>query len=253
MQRTIERKKIARGTSLAQAYPDIAAQWNYELNDDTPYDISCGVHKKRWFTCSNGHNYDAMLSDRTNGKGCGYCAGKRIGYGNDLASNYPHLVKEWHIDNNKLPNEFMPKSNKKAKWICKNKHIWTAEISSRTDKKNNCPKCHNKGTSQPEIKLRKLLNGKIKKIAGFDVDAVVDNWVIQYDGARFHTNHYQMDVRRTNAIIDKGYKVIRVRVQENRNPLKDIPNAINIHFDIKDEIKLNMQELADKINNIIKQ
>jgi len=237
--------------TLEQAYPNVAKEWNYDLNIDTPYDIAGRSKQKRWFTCEYGHIYDMSLDNRAKGKGCGYCSGARVGYDNNLSIKNPDLAKQWHKDNEMKPNEVTPYSNQKVKWICKNNHVWYATIANRNNGKD-CAICiSGQQTSKPEKKLRQLLKGKIKKIAGYPVDAVVGNWVIQYDGSRHHRNRYEVDVRRTNAITKEGYKVIRVRVQDKQYPLKNIPNAINIPFDVKDERKLNLDDLVSKIKEVM--
>jgi len=242
---------IERGITLAQAYPDIANEWNYKLNKDTPWDISSKSAQKRWFTCSNNHNYEAKLDDRTRPQGCGYCAGKIVGQGNDLSTNYPELVKEWSKNNDKLPNKVTPGSDYRAEWICSKNHTWKTQVKNRANG-TKCPKCCTSNTSQPEIKLAKILKGKQGiRIGSYKPDIVIGNTIIEYDGAYRHKDKYEHDIKKTNLYNKLGYTTIRIRVQEDRCPLKDIPNAINIHFDIKDEAKLNFDDLVAKIKEVM--
>ena len=50
------------------------------------------------------------------------------------------LMKEWNYEKNGdlKPENFMPNSNKKVWWKCKEGHEWEAVISSRTAGRN-CP------------------------------------------------------------------------------------------------------------------
>ena len=69
--------------SLAEKFPEIAAQWDYEKNAPlTPYDFSHGSKYRAWWLCDNGHSFDASINSQTyhSGgiyKGCRYCAWER--------------------------------------------------------------------------------------------------------------------------------------------------------------------------------
>ena len=60
---------------------------------------------KVWWVCSEGHEYEMRIAARTdkkNPQGCSYCAGKKVGYGNDLKSKYPKLAKQWDAEKIKI-------------------------------------------------------------------------------------------------------------------------------------------------------
>ena len=79
--------------------------------------------------------------DGHNGLGCPYCSGNRIGYGNDLESLHPKLMKEWDFNKNTLdPKKLRPHTMKKAWWICKKGHEYKSSIPSRV-KGSKCPYC----------------------------------------------------------------------------------------------------------------
>lgn len=81
------RNRILRQGSLAQTHPDLAAEWNYELNGDLrPDDVTKGSSRKVWWTCPKGHTYQSTIANRVSGRKCPVCAGKKIIDGvNDLA------------------------------------------------------------------------------------------------------------------------------------------------------------------------
>ena len=61
----------------------------------------------------------------------------------DLATLFPKITSEWDYEKNWpfTPDQFSPKSSKKAFWICgKRGHSWSANIYSRTGGQN-CPYC----------------------------------------------------------------------------------------------------------------
>lgn len=77
-------KKVLPGfNDLATLEPDIAAQWDTELNAPlTPEQVTVGSHQKVWWRCAEGHVWQAMIYSRTGAKKCGcpVCAGvvKRV-------------------------------------------------------------------------------------------------------------------------------------------------------------------------------
>lgn len=71
------RKKPLPGyTDLKTTNPDIASEWDYSKNDNlTPDKVLNGSHKKVWWICKTcGHNWQAVINDRTNDHGCPKCA-----------------------------------------------------------------------------------------------------------------------------------------------------------------------------------
>ncbi|MBS1466015.1 MAG: zinc-ribbon domain-containing protein [Oscillospiraceae bacterium] len=51
------------------------AKWDIERNLPlTPDDVTFGSHKRVWWTCPNGHSWQAMVYTRSEGTGCPYTA-----------------------------------------------------------------------------------------------------------------------------------------------------------------------------------
>ena len=66
--------KVSNTNSLASRYPDISAQWHPTKNCDvTPEMMVAGSHKKYWWQCKEGHEWEARVGDRTRGNGCSCC------------------------------------------------------------------------------------------------------------------------------------------------------------------------------------
>ena len=66
--------RIEQGNSLADKFPDIAAEWDFEKNGDiTPDKISARNNKKYWYKCKLNHSYNSRTADRTTGGGCPKC------------------------------------------------------------------------------------------------------------------------------------------------------------------------------------
>lgn len=132
-------------TDLATLYPNIAEEWDYELNDDVPEHVHAGSTKNAHWICPQGHRYEMPVGRRTNmGCGCSICAGKKVIYETSLACLYPDIAAEWDYDKNELtPDQIAPKSSKKFWWKCPHnpKHVYEASIASRTYNNTGCPFC----------------------------------------------------------------------------------------------------------------
>lgn len=137
--------RVLKGfNDLATSNPDLAKEWNYEKNGTlTPYDVVSYSDKKAWWKCSNGHEWEAKISNRSKGKGCPFCSGRLALSGvNDLSTLHPELVKEWNYEKNYplTPKDVTSKSSNKVWWKCSNEHEWQAVIASRSAGRG-CPYC----------------------------------------------------------------------------------------------------------------
>lgn len=122
----------------------MAKEWNYERNNGlTPSDVLPNSEIKAWWICENGHEWQAMIGNRTKGQGCPYCSGKKVLKGfNDLQTVIPDLASEWHAtkNGNLKPCDVTKGSNKKVWWMCSKGHEWQACICHRS-KGAGCPYC----------------------------------------------------------------------------------------------------------------
>lgn len=125
---------------------ELMAEWNWEKNNELGFDpetLTLGSHKNVWWKCGYGHEWQATISNRTIGRGCPYCASKKVLKGfNDLQTVNPALAKEWNYekDNGLTPEDVTPSSNRKVWWKCNKGHEWQASINSR-NKGHGCPYC----------------------------------------------------------------------------------------------------------------
>ena len=139
-------QRVSPTNSLEFKRPDLAMEWNFEKNKKLkPTEVTSGSERLVWWLCKNKHSYKAKIYNRNNGKGCPYCSGQKVGYGNSLADSFPKISKEFNYKKNKkiTPEKLLGTSNKKIWWICKKNHEWPAVVSSRTREKNGCPYCSN--------------------------------------------------------------------------------------------------------------
>jgi hypothetical protein len=84
------------------------------------------------------------VSQRTSvGSGCAICANQKLLIGfNDLATTHPDIAKQAYKWDTK---KFTAGSHLDKKWKCKEGHLWTTKISTRTYQNSNCPSCANHG------------------------------------------------------------------------------------------------------------
>ena len=123
--------------------PHLANQWHPAKNGVlTPTDVTPVSGKEVWWICDKGHEWEAAISDRTNGGGCPYCSGRRVCEDNCLQTVNPGLAKEWHPSKNGslTPRDVVSHSTKRVWWICNRGHEWEAVVSNRSNG-TGCPYC----------------------------------------------------------------------------------------------------------------
>ncbi|MDF2478502.1 MAG: hypothetical protein K0S24_3985 [Sphingobacterium sp.] len=176
--------------SLLTEFPEIASEWNYEVNSKKPDEVYPHSDMYAWWTCPLGHNYRTRISNRTsiNHTGCPYCAGTKalIGF-NDLVTTFPAIAKEWNYKKNEdlTPQEVTQRCNKRIWWVCKRGHEWQTSINNRTTSGNQCPYCVGKipiigetdlATVAPLVAAQWHLN-KNEKMKPTDVTAFSNKYV----------------------------------------------------------------------------
>ena len=115
---------------------------------DQPGNLTVGSHKKVWWRCTNGHEWQAAPKTRVRmGAGCPICANDvaQAGY-NDLTTLFPAVAAEWHPtkNGNLTPSQVVSGSHQTLWWRRSLGHEWRAEIVDRTRGSNGCPYCGNK-------------------------------------------------------------------------------------------------------------
>lgn len=233
-------KKVLRGfNDLYTTHPLIAREYAEELNGEiSVYSLSLGMTKKLWWRCpERGHKYQSRVYNRTGGQGCPYCSGNKVLKGfNDLQTTHPDLAKEFLLSENfPITTETVSAgSHTRVRWRCSLLHEWVAAIKDRTSG-NGCEQCSEPSTSKIQQAFHKELAVLIpdlicdtrlpiasSKRKSMSVDMVSDalKVVIEYDGRYYHSGqrskkpiqwHLDHDRAKTQALLDAGYHVIRIR------------------------------------------
>ena len=229
---------INKNGSLAEKYPDLLKEWNYEKNTEiNPNKITAGTHLKVWWKCKKGHEWFASVANRsTKRSGCPYCSNMKIlvGY-NDLLTTNPELAKEWNYEKNinLTPIEIKKGYNRKVWWKCqKCGHEWQQTVRRRTELKsiNTCPRCYKLGnqTSFPEqaiyyyiSKVYKNVYNRYKLMNKYELDIYIKdaNIAIEYDGLYFHNRDRTIKTEKVKNAITIEKKIILYRIKETKRKL----------------------------------
>ncbi|MFW6288724.1 MAG: zinc-ribbon domain-containing protein [Spirochaetota bacterium] len=137
-------KRAGKDNSLRKLHPKLAREWHREKNGDlTPNAVTAGSKRRVWWRCSRGHEWQAPVHERTAGKGCPYCAHRRLSDDNNLAALRPDLAAEWHPTKNRplKPETVFPAAAHRVWWRCGHGHQWLATINSRSHLGTGCPYC----------------------------------------------------------------------------------------------------------------
>jgi len=136
-------KAVCEDNCLQTINPQLAREWHPSKNERlTPRDVTPDSHKKVWWRCDKGHEWESTVSHRSSGRGCPYCAGKAVCDDNCLQTINPQLAKQWHPKRNAplTPRDVTSGSARKVWWMCQRGHEWPAVVYSRSKGKG-CPYC----------------------------------------------------------------------------------------------------------------
>jgi hypothetical protein len=131
--------------NLAVVHPDLAAEWHPTRNGTLRADgIAPRSNRRVWWRCPAGHEWEAIIDNRSRGKGCPYCSGRLPTAETSLAALYPDLAAEWHPTRNPRgvdPRTVTAANHRRIWWRCPAGHEWEATVASRSRLGACCPYC----------------------------------------------------------------------------------------------------------------
>lgn len=230
----------------ATHYPELISEWHPTLNGKlTLADVSTMSEKSAWWVCSENpdHEWESVIHSRTRqGSGCQVCNSIKIVPGmNDLATHNPDLARQWHpiLNNDIQPDSVARYSTMKYWWKCEqdDRHVWEASPNNRNGRGSSngtgCPECivyktesafrdlFNDMTSHEFVDGRVSVKWNKRKFTQIDILNKANKICIEYDGLWSHGGKppssftleecIDRDVRKTQALLAAGYKVIRIR------------------------------------------
>ena len=143
------RMETSTTSSFALHNPDLLKEWSFELNQNVdPNHIPPSYEMPVWWNCTANekHVWETPVRYRLyENSGCPYCANRKTGDVNSLASLFPEIAAEWHRTLNKkiTPDKVVPGSTLNVYWQCSlfEEHVWRTKIYHRTKERSGCPKC----------------------------------------------------------------------------------------------------------------
>jgi hypothetical protein len=238
--------------------PNLVKDWDFSKNNNIhPNEVTLSSGKKIWWICNNGHSFHSSIDSKSKGKGCPYCAGRKVLIGfNDLKTINAQIAKEWDYKKNiKKPSDFTKYSNSKAWWLCENNHSWQAKINDRSSG-TGCPECRLKNkTSYPEQSIFFYISkhfvainrykDKERNISEIDIFIPSYSFGIEYDGLYYHKN-IEKDLKKRRVIEDNN--IFLLSIKESRVNKKDGKNIIYFKIPYSDS---ELDQLIIKILGII--
>ena len=199
---------ISGETDFATKYPELVHLWNADKNGDLqPSQVTAKSHKKVWWKCHKGHEWQAAIANIAAGKGCPQCS-------LEMHSSFPEQAIYYYIS--------------KLATCESRKVIFGKEVDIYINDMNTAIEYNgryyhkNETTKQRDIKKQLCLeNHNVRLITVAESNKnIVESDCIQYD-------------------IDKGYKYLDWAISELITQIfphqTDIREMINIK---RDEIKI---------------
>lgn len=155
---TCRLENISEERKLSNCFPEIAKEWNVELNDGlTANQVTYGSPRDSYWTCSKcNHVYKSPISARTsNGRGCPKCfrekhrqqmvAHHRIERDNSIVTTNPEILLLWNTEKNGdlKPIHISENSNRILVWNCPHCQFEFTEKPVRLIKTKSARKCIN--------------------------------------------------------------------------------------------------------------
>lgn len=144
-------RQLSVTNSLGTLRPDLAEQFDLEANDGyTPDDVLGGTATVYSWRCDVGfdHRWEASVDSRVRGRGCPFCAGKKVSVTNSLASCYPDVARQLDptINRGLTADRIQGASHRMLTWRCPvdSAHVWQAKVYNRTIGGRGCPHCAGK-------------------------------------------------------------------------------------------------------------
>ena len=251
-------KQVRQGVNdLVTTHPNLVGEWHPTKNGKlTPYGATHGSHKKVWWQCEKGHEWEAFVVNRVGGRGCPYCSNKKVlkGY-NDLATTHPQFIR--YFANIKDACTHTYSSNKKVKLNCPDcGHTKTMTINRLTQQGFSCDLCSD-GVSYPEKLMASILSRLevefVKQVScdgGYRYDFFIPKYrvIIETHGIQHYeqtnrmeartlkeeqeNDNYKRELAIKNGIIEENYYEIDCRYSTLKWCRPNIEKALSNYVDM---------------------
>lgn len=241
-------------------------------------ELTLGSSKRVHFVCPKNHVYQSFVYNVARGRiNCPICLHKKIIPNvNDLATEMPEVAAQLDKSNAHWAHKLSIGSHRKLLFVCDEGHKYSMRVADKCRRNSQCPHCAKQSISfieeeffqsfkalYPDTIHGERINVKWKgegktyqRRCDVDIFILSKKLVIEYDGKYWHDRKMEVDRRKTKALLDSGYSVIRIRdkglkpLKVNNSPKGTYHEYIctsNIHYSEKDKIDLIANEISSLI------
>lgn len=137
--------------TLADAHPDLIAQWDYVRNARGPEEFAPGSQREAFWICENGHSWSSLICHRTgtarHQASCQAC--KAIAY------SAPEIAAQLHPSLNApgAATTVRKGSSEILYWVCDLGHVFSASVAARlrSSYPASCDKCRAIAVKAPDL------------------------------------------------------------------------------------------------------
>ena len=140
-------------------------------NEKKPSEVALNSHKKFWFDCECGHEFDIQLNNVNIGRWCPYCSNKKLCSKDknckkcfDKCFASVERSKNWSDKNCEKTYDVLKNSHKKYWFDCECGHDFQTGLSDIISKKTWCPYCANKLLCDENLNCKKCCNKSFSSI-----------------------------------------------------------------------------------------
>ena len=258
-------KKASPFYNLETEEPSLAKEFNLKKNSKKPTQYIPTSHKKIWWKCEKGHEFEQTIRQRVksakinliNGRPiCPFCNHERVSSTYNLFKEFRYIAKQWNykMNGSLTPLQVSPKSSKKVWWTCEfdSTHIWQSKISNRTVLNRGCPICAKNSKSSFQERalyfyLKEFFNDcEIGKgiLGQYILDILIPSYkiIIEYDGWFYHDNKESKKREEKRDKLLNDFDIIRI---------KEVKEEINEIIYDKNMIKYHPQENYKNLDKVI--
>lgn len=100
--------------SISISHPNLLNEWDYDLNEISPDQLTYGSSKKAFWRCQINHSWQASINTRVKGHGCPYCRSStslnELIIFSELSYIFPNAIHRYIKDKKEI-DVFLPEVN----------------------------------------------------------------------------------------------------------------------------------------------
>lgn len=184
--------------------------------------------EKTGWICAAGHYRYTTLGAINRGKACQFCAENAP----LTPADYVAAATKWGFVWN---GDFPGGSNKPTGWTCSKGHFWMQTYGNVGHGKSGCPECDDRvngiRVSKPQRQLHEMVGGELNfRVPPYTLDiALPDEKIcLEFDSWHFHRKMRAHDFARDEYLIERGWRVLRVKSNMSLPSLDMLADALQV-------------------------